>query len=133
MFPEATVLQETTILLVDDQPAVRFGLRLLIQLEFPTITICEASSSAEALAIATSIHPDLIIMDVELPDRNGIATAKQLMRLRPGCLVIILTLHGRHSVRSEALTAGVWAFVEKGRPEDLRAAIRQAICFLRAK
>lgn len=130
---EQPVLREITMLLVDDLPAVRFGLRMLVQLEFEALAICEASSSAEALVMAANLHPDLVIMDVELPDRDGIATARQLVRLDPDCLVIVLTIHSRPDIRSQALAAGAWAFVEKGSAEDLRAAIEQALRHLQLR
>jgi len=118
---------EITILLVDDQPAVRFGLQLLVQLEAEPLRVCEASSSAEALAIVEREHPDVIIMDVNLPDRDGINATQQITKLLPGCLIIVHTIHGRPEVRSNAFAAGAWAFVEKGTPEAIRIALHQAI------
>jgi DNA-binding NarL/FixJ family response regulator len=133
MVQETAVQREISVLLIDDQPAVRFGLRMLVQLELEYLTICEASSSAEALLMASHIRPDLVITDVELPDRDGITMTRQLVSVWPDCIVIVLTIHAQPSIRSQALAAGAWAFVEKGRPEDLRAAIRRALCHLRAR
>jgi len=118
---------EFTILLVDDQPAVRFGLQLLFQLEARPLRVCEAGSSAEALAIVEREHPDVIIMDVDLPDRDGINATRQITKLLPGCLIIVHTIHGRPEVRSNAFEAGAWAFVEKGTPDAIRTALHQAI------
>jgi DNA-binding NarL/FixJ family response regulator len=121
-----------TILLVDDQPAVRFGLQLLFQLEVEPLRFCEAGNSAEALAMIDAWRPDVVIMDVNLPDRDGIFATKQLTRVWPHCLVIVLTIHNRPDIRLQALAAGAWAFVEKGRPEDMRFALRQAIHLLKS-
>lgn len=120
-------ISEITLLLVDDQPKVRYGLQLLFQLEAEPLRVCEASSSAEALAIVEREHPDVIIMDVDLPDRDGINATQQITRLLPGCLIIVHTIHGRPEVRSNAFAAGAWAFVEKGAPEAIRIALHQAI------
>lgn len=119
--------QEVTILLVDDQPAVRFGLQLFFQLEVELLRFWEAGSSAEALALMEGLRPDVVLMDVDLPDRDGISATRQLTTLWPHCLVIILTIHGQPEVKAHALAAGAWGFVEKGQPEELRTALRQAI------
>ena len=126
-------IPEITILLVDDQPAVRFGLQLLFQLEPEPLSVCEAGNSAEALLLVERERPDVVIMDVELPDRNGIDATQQIIRLLPGCLVIVHTIHGQPEVRSSALAAGAWAFVEKGAPEAIRKALHQAIGRLKSE
>jgi DNA-binding NarL/FixJ family response regulator len=130
MATETPALHNFSILLVDDQPAVRYGLRLLFQLESDHLTICEAGTGGEAIKMATSVHPDLIIMDVELPDRDGIVAAQQLISLDPHCLVIMLTIHNRSDVRARALAAGAWAFIEKQRPNDVRMVVREALGYL---
>jgi len=118
---------EITILLVDDQPAVRFGLQLLFELEAEPLHVWEAGSSAEALALVERIRPDVVIMDVDLPDHSGITATQHLKQLLPGCLVIILTIHSEPEIRCRAQAAGAWAFVEKGRPEEMRSALHRAI------
>jgi len=118
---------EVTILLVDDQPAVRFGLQLLFELEPEPLHVWEAGSGAEAFALVERVRPDVVIMDVDLPDHNGITATQHVKQLLPGCLVIMLTIHSGVEVRSRALAAGAWAFVEKGKPEEMRATIHRAI------
>lgn len=118
---------ELTILLVDDRPSVRFGLQLLFELEMDTLDIWEAGSSTEALTLAANMRPDLVFMDVQLPDRDGISATAQMTELWPHCLVIILTLHDRPEIRSLAMAAGAWAFVEKGNPEDVRFIFKEAL------
>lgn len=122
---------EVTILLVDDQPAVRFGLQLLFELEPEPLHVWEAGSGAEALALVERVRPDVVIMDVDLPDHNGITATQRVKQLLPGCLVIMLTIHSRPEIRSRALAAGAWAFVEKGKPEEMRATLHRAIQCIR--
>lgn len=124
---------DITILLVDDQPAVRYGLQLIFELEMEPLRIWEAGSSAEAIALVERVQPDVVIMDVDLPDDNGIITTQQLTQLLPHCLIIILTIHSRPDVRSHALAAGAWAFVEKGKPDEMRLTLHQAIQYLRGR
>lgn len=122
-----------SVLLVDDQPAVRYGLQLLFELETETLQVWEAGSSAEALALVKHTRPDVVIMDVDLPDHSGILTTQHLKVLLPRCLVIMLTIHNRPEVRSRALEAGAWAFVEKGKPEEICTTLQRAIQCLQGK
>lgn len=123
--------RDFTVLLVDDQPNVRVGLRMLLQLEADNTVVGEAGNGAEAETLARTLGPDLVIMDVEMPGIDGIAAARRCIDLRPQCMVIILSIHNRPEVRERALAAGAWAFVEKGKPQELRDAFRQALGVLR--
>jgi len=124
--------REISILLVDDQPAVRCGLRMLFQLEAGAVVVGEASSAGEAMTLAAVTRPDLVIMDVEMPGLDGIAATEQLIDAWPTCVVVILTIHNHPQVRARAFAAGAWAVIEKCRPEDVRTAFRQVINFLDA-
>lgn len=117
--------KEIRILLVDDQPGVRRGLRLLLQLETGAIVVGEADSAREVLDLAVRLKPDLVIMDVEASGIDGITAMERLLALQPECAVIILTLHSCPKVRSRALIAGARRFVEKGRPQEIQDAFRQ--------
>jgi DNA-binding NarL/FixJ family response regulator len=117
--------KESGVLLVDDQPAVRQGLRLLLQLESRIVILGEAGSAAEALALAEVLRPDVVIMDVEMPGMDGIEATALLVAMLPQCSVIILTINGSAATRARAMSAGARAFVEKGRPEEIEDAIRQ--------
>lgn len=125
-------LKSANILLVDDQPAVRSGLKMLFQLETADLKIDEAGTGFEALSAARLNPPDLVIMDVEMPGIDGFAATEQLIDALPTCLVIMLTIHDTPQLRSRALAAGAWAYIRKGRPEEVRDAFRQALGFIGA-
>jgi DNA-binding NarL/FixJ family response regulator len=113
-----------SVLLVDNQPSVRHGLRLLLGLEREISVVGEAGSGAEALAAADALDPDLVIMDVEMPGMDGLAAAKQLSRLHPRSALIILTMHNGLQISDGAVAAGAIALVSKSRPQDLLNTVR---------
>lgn len=131
--PDIGVHRRIGILLVDDQPAVRQGLRLLLQLEPRVDVIGEAGTAAEALSLAEVLRPDVVIMDVRMPGMDGIEATALLVAMLPRCSVIILTIRGTADARARAVAAGAGAFVEKGRPEELVDAIRQVPDFLQGE
>jgi len=125
--------RDVGILLVDDQPAVRQGLRLLLQLEPAAAVIGEAGTGTEALALARDLKPDVVFMDIAMPGMDGIETMALLVAMLPQVAVIILTMHGTSDTRARALAAGARAFVEKGRPEEVEVAFRQVSDSLRLR
>jgi len=115
------------VLLVDDQPVVRRGLRVRFQLEPDMQVIGEASTGSEALTLAQILTPDVVLMDVEMPDMDGIEATVALRTVVPQSIVVILSIHTDRQTRMKAQAAGAVAFVEKrGTTDILLAAIRQA-------
>lgn len=113
------------LLVVDDHAAARGGLRLRLSRE-PDLTIVgEAAAAAEALALAAGVSPDVILIDVDLPDGDGIDLLRSLREMLPQARCVILTLDDTPQQRSRALTMGAIGFVGKHEPTDvLLAAIR---------
>jgi DNA-binding NarL/FixJ family response regulator len=101
------------ILLVDDQIMVRRGLRMRLALEPDLEIIGEAGNGHEALDLTRVLNPDVIVMDIEMPDLDGIAALRILSETVPGCPVIILSLHDDAQNRARALSSGAKAFVSK--------------------
>lgn len=115
------------ILLVDDQPAVRQGLRMRLALEPDVTVVGEAENGASALDLATTLHPDVVVMDIEMPEMDGMATTAALRTMAPESAVVILTIHDDAAMRQQALKAGALGFVGKCESgEALPAAIRHA-------
>lgn len=114
------------LLLVDDQPAVRRGLRIWLSLEPDLEVVGEASDGSEAISLTQALRPDVVLMDVEMPGMDGISGTAALRSLAPQSAVVILTLHDDAATRTRAREAGAAAFVAKHRMEEtLLAEIRR--------
>ncbi len=115
------------LLLVDDQPVVRRGLRVRFQLESDMQVVGEASTGREAFVLAQTLLPDVVLMDIEMLDMDGIEATAALGTVVPQSAVVILSIHTDRQTRIRAQAAGAVAFVEKrGTTDTLLAAIRQA-------
>jgi DNA-binding NarL/FixJ family response regulator len=115
------------LLLVDDQPAVRRGLGMRLHMEPDIQVVGEASTGREALSLAQELAPDVVLMDVEMPEMDGIEATAALRKAVSQSAVVILSIHDDVYTRNRARAAGAVAFVEKRGPTDtLLAAIRQA-------
>jgi len=115
------------VLLVDDQAVVRRGLRVLFHLEPDLEVVGEASTGTEALVLAQTLTPDVVLMDIEMPDMDGIVATAALRRTVPKTRVVILSILDDAQTRGRAQAAGAVAFVEKrGATDALLSAIRQA-------
>lgn len=114
------------VLLVDDHALVRRALRARFQLEADLEVVGEASNGSEAVVLAQSLTPDVVLMDVEMPEMDGIAATAALRRISPQSSVVMLSIHDDAPTRERARAAGAVALVEKrGAAEALLAAIRQ--------
>ena len=115
------------LVLVDDQSTVRHGLRMRLMLE-PDITVVgEAGSGKEALVLVQQLRPDVVLMDIEMPEMDGITTTTALHDIVPQSVTVMLSIHSDSITRARAQSAGAKAFVEKlGSTEELLSAIRQA-------
>jgi DNA-binding NarL/FixJ family response regulator len=115
------------VLLVDDQSAVRRGLRVRFQLEPDMQVVGEASTGREALTLAQALTPDVVLLDIEMPGMDGIEATAALRTVVPLSAVVILSIHTDRQTRMRAQAAGAVAFVEKrGTTDTLLSAIRQA-------
>jgi DNA-binding NarL/FixJ family response regulator len=115
------------LVLVDDQPSVRQGLRMRLTVE-PDITVVgEASNGREAMILVQQLAPDIVLMDVQMPEMDGIAATAVMRASTPQSAVVMLSISDDVSTRVRAHAAGAAAFVHKsGAIEVLIATIRQA-------
>jgi DNA-binding NarL/FixJ family response regulator len=115
------------LLLVDDQPAVRRGLRMRFALEPDLEVIGEAGDATEAISLAQTLGPDVVLMDVDMSDIDGILAIAMLRQVAPHSTVVIFTLYDDAAMRARVREAGAAAFVAKHQTEEaLLAAIRRA-------
>ena len=116
------------VLLADDHETVRQGLRLLLETQPDLEVVGEAPDGAAALQLATSLHPDVVVMDVAMPRLNGLETVRALGEALPDLPVVALTRYRDESYVHELLGAGAAGYVLKQSPsEELLAAIRSAV------
>ena len=119
---------EIKVLLVDDQPSVRQGLRMRIELEPDLTVVGEADNGLEAIILMQELAPDVVVMDVAMPEMDGITATKRLRKLAPSVPVVMLSILGDAATRVLAREAGAAAFVEKqASVENLLAEIRRAV------
>jgi DNA-binding NarL/FixJ family response regulator len=117
----------TTVLLVDDHDLIRQGLRRAFERDPDFSVVGEAASVGEALRQAAELRPDVVIMDLRLPDGNGLDATKALRGKRPELGIVVLTMYAGDDQLFDALEAGASAFVPKNAPaEEVVAAARHA-------
>ena len=102
------------LLIVDDQPRARQSLNALLVIDFPQIDIFEASNGKEALRQVKDVQPDAIVMDVLMPECDGIAATRILKAINPQIKIILYSMYPEY--KKAALSAGADAFITKGKP-----------------
>ncbi|MFD4532378.1 response regulator [Kitasatospora sp. NPDC058397] len=101
------------VLLADDEHLIRGALAALLSLEEDITVVAEAGSGPEALAMAQAHCPDVAVLDLQMPGKDGIEVATELRRLLPDCRCMIVTGHGRPGYLKRALEVGVRGFLPK--------------------
>jgi DNA-binding NarL/FixJ family response regulator len=113
------------LLLVDDHEVVRLGLRALLSAEADFDVVGEAGTGMEAVQAVEVLRPDVVLMDVRLPDESGIAACQQIRRHWPTVQVLILTSFADDDLVMEAINAGAAGYVLKQvGSDDLVRAVR---------
>ena len=117
------------VVLADDQAMVRTGLRLILESEPGVEVVAEAEDGAEAVAAVARVRPDVVLMDVQMPNLDGLAATRRILggpgREHPATRVLVLTTFERDDYVFEALRAGASGFLLKNAPpEDLVTAVR---------
>ncbi|MFP3869071.1 MAG: response regulator [Desulfobacteraceae bacterium] len=115
---------KTTIVLVDDHPLFREGLKSIISRNPELEIVGETGVGKEALRLAEDLKPDMVVMDISLPDSNGIELTKNLKNLSPATRVLIVSVHSKIDYITAAFQAGASGYVVKDAPS---AKILQAL------
>ncbi|GAA3012040.1 response regulator transcription factor [Kitasatospora sp. NPDC006786] len=101
------------VLLADDEHLIRGALAALLSLEDDIEVVAQAGSGTEALAMALAHRPDVAVLDLQMPGKDGIEVAAQLRLALPDCRCMIVTGHGRPGYLKRALEVGVRGFLPK--------------------
>lgn len=113
------------VLLADDHKIVRDGLRTLLEKHVDIAVLGEAEDGREALQLARKLSPDVIVMDIAMPELNGIEATRQILSEYPGVKIVALSMHSDKRFVSEMLKAGASAYLLKDCAfEELITAIR---------
>lgn len=114
------------LLIVDDHPLMRMGISQLVLQEWPDAQIDEAATIAEALARIAAARPDLVTLDLSLPDAHGTEGASRLLRVLSGVPLLVLSLNAEAAYASRLMQMGASGYLPKDRaPEELRTALRR--------
>ena len=108
----------TMILIVEDHDTVRGSLREWLEAIFPHCCVIEAASGEEAVALANAHLPHLVVMDIGLPNMNGIEATRRIKACVPSAQIVMLTIHEDDLYRADAEVAGASAFVPKRRMQS---------------
>jgi DNA-binding NarL/FixJ family response regulator len=101
------------ILLVEDHTLVRSGIRLLLERSRDMVIVGEAEDGRQAVTLAQSLAPDIAVVDVGLPNLNGLQAARQIRQASPRTRILMLSMHGEIEYVREALRAGASGYVLK--------------------
>lgn len=120
-------MKKIGVLLADDHTLIRAGLRMVIEAQPDLSVIAEADNGRDAVAMAQTLKPDVVVMDIGMPSLNGIEAARQIRASLPDTSIVILSMHSDKGYILRALKAGAKAYLLKDSAEtDLSRAIHAA-------
>ena len=118
----------TSVILVDDHPIVREGLRRLLAAYPEFVMVAETEYGKAAVDLAEQLHPALAIVDLLLPDLNGMEVIRRIVRVSPHTRVVALSMYSDELHVMEALRAGAIGYIVKGSdPETMLLTLREAL------
>jgi DNA-binding NarL/FixJ family response regulator len=122
---EASILAQIRILLADDHTIIRSGIKLLLEQQPDFKVVAEASDGREAVELVSKHHPDVAVLDIGMPELNGIEATRQIASTAASTQVVILSMHADEGYVLRALKAGARGYILKNSAEaDLIRAIR---------
>lgn len=107
-------METIRIVIADDHPVFRYGLRALLSAEPGTEVVGEATTGAEAITLATTLLPDILLMDLNMPDVNGIEATQQIAQLVPQVGILVVTMVDDDDSVFAAMRAGARGYLLKG-------------------
>jgi DNA-binding NarL/FixJ family response regulator len=117
-------METVSILIADDHAVVRRGLRALVETHPKWKVVSEASNGREAVEMATKARPNVAILDISMPELNGLDAAAQILKVSPQTRILILTMHAAEELIEKTLGAGASGYILKSDAEkDLITAV----------
>jgi DNA-binding NarL/FixJ family response regulator len=101
------------VLIADDHPLLRAGVRTLLESTFNRPEIFEATDGREALDMAMSVRPEIVLMDISMPELNGVDATRRLVSALPMCHVIMLSMYHDEDRMAQCLRAGAKGYIVK--------------------
>lgn len=121
-------MKKATILVADDHPVVRRGVRVLLESNCDWKVVAEASDGREAVLKARQIRPDLVILDLGMSSLNGLEAARRIARSTTRTRILILSMYDSDELIEKAIAAGAHGFARKSEAEtELYAAVRAVL------
>src|SRR5579864_7430111 len=106
-------MKSLRILIADDHDLMRRGLRTLLE-SHPGWTVCaESNTGRDAVAKAEELRPDIVILDITMPELNGIEAARRILKASPGTEILVLSVHYTDQLIREILAAGIRGYIVK--------------------
>lgn len=120
-----TTGERIRVMVADDHPIMRNGLRDTLDAEEDFSVVGQASDGVEAVKMAVRVEPDVIVMDVMMPGKDGVDACREIMEALPGTQVLMLTASSTEDALVKAVAAGATGYLQKhSGPEELAVAIR---------
>ena len=115
-----------TVLLADDHALVRRGFRRLLEDDADLAVVGEASNGDEAIALAASLTPHVIVMDAAMPGTSGLAAVRAILEHRPSARILMLSMHSEETLVRQAMASGARGYILKNALDlDLAAAVKK--------
>lgn len=122
---EGGLLEQIKVLIADDHALLRQGLCRILELEKDIKVVAQAADGKEAVALAEALHPDVILMDINMPGLNGLEATERIKEVAPDSKVLVLTIHADDEYVFKVIQAGASGYVLKDvDPSNLAEAIR---------
>ncbi len=112
--PKASPKETIRVLVVDDHAVFRYGMRAMLANTHGFEVVDEAATGEEALEKTTETHPDIVLMDIQMPGMNGIEATRKIVQANPEVSVVVVTMFGDDDSVLSAMRAGAMGYVLKG-------------------
>ena len=123
----ADISYPVTVLLADDHALVRRGFRRILEDDPEIAVVGEASDGDEAVRLALTLKPRVVVMDYAMPGTNGLAATRRILKEAPGTIILVLSMHSEDTLVRQAIEAGARGYILKGALDlDLAAAVKRA-------